>query len=239
MLSGLVVALFAFSYVRVYAEPAIERAITLEEVGAHEHASVEKGTVSRTTQRNAGLFTGLAAYCVALGGFLAIGLSGLYGRLDARPRSAVLVLASAGYVSLVMVPQLKYPANPPGVGSAETIGSRTELYFIMVLASALCMAISLWITYRAGRRTRSAGSVAIGVATFVALASLSMTIMPAISETPHDFPRGLLLEFRIHAAVLQLIVWGGLGVLFGPAADYVVHRDRRMQGLMTHGIPNA
>lgn len=239
MLSGLIVALFAFSFARVYAEPTIERAISLEEGRGHDHAAVEEGTVSRSTQRSAGLLTGLAAYCAALGGFLAIGLAFLHGRLSVRPRSAVWTLALAGYVSLVLVPQLKYPASPPGVGNAETIGSRTELYFIMILASAICMAVSVWISYRTARRMRPAGSTAIGIASFVTLASVLTASMPAISETPHDFPRGLLLEFRVHAALLQLIVWGGLGVLFGEAAEYVALRDRGMERVASHGMPNA
>ncbi|MBY5887242.1 CbtA family protein [Rhizobium ruizarguesonis] len=239
MLSGLVVALFAFSFARVYAEPTIERAIALEEIGAHHHAGVEEGTVSRSTQRNAGLLTGLAAYCTALGGFLAIGLAFLHGRLSVRPRSAVWTLAIAGYVSLVLVPQLKYPANPPGVGSAETIGVRTELYFVMIMLSTACMAASAWIAHLMRPRVGSAISVPIGTGMFVALAFLFMTMLPAISETPHDYPRGLLLEFRVHAALLQMIVWGGLGLLFGQMAEHVVSRDRRAEGVARRGIPNA
>ncbi|WP_281024680.1 CbtA family protein [Rhizobium jaguaris] len=136
------------------------------------------------------------------------------------------------------MPQLKHPASPPGVGSAETIG-RTELYFVMIMASAMCMTVSVWIAYRSGRRMRLTISASIGIAAFVALAAVLMMIMSAISETPHDFPRGLLFEFRIHAALLQLIVWGGLGVLFGQAAEYVIERDRRVEGVACHGIPNA
>ncbi|TAV98380.1 hypothetical protein ELI24_08250 [Rhizobium ruizarguesonis] len=239
MLSGLIVALFAFSFARIYAEPSIERAISLEESVGHDHATAEEGTVSRSTQRNAGLLTGLAAYCTALGGFLAIGLAFLHGRLSVRPRSAVWTLALVGYVSLVLVPQLKYPASPPGVGNAETIGSRTELYFIMLLSSAVCMAVSVWISHRTARRTGTAGSIATAIVVFAALASLLMGRMPAISETPHDFPRGLLFEFRVHAALLQLIVWEGLGLLFGQVAEYVVQRDRGAEGVGNHGIPNA
>ncbi|MBX5170343.1 CbtA family protein [Rhizobium sp. NZLR1b] len=239
MLSGLLVALFAFSFARVYAEPTIERAISLEERGTHEHEAAKAGAISRSTQRNAGLLTGLAAYCTALGGLLAIGLACVHGRLSCRPQSAVWTLASAGYVALVLVPQLKYPANPPGVGSAETIAFRTELYFVVIMAAAMCMAASAWMAYRTRLRTGQATMVLIGIGMFVPLAGLLMAMMPAIAETPHDFPRGLLFEFRVHAALLQLIVWGGLGALFGQAAEYVVQRDSRMEGVASHEIPNA
>ncbi|MBY5399491.1 CbtA family protein [Rhizobium leguminosarum] len=238
MLSGLIVAVFAFSFARVYAEPTIERAIALEEVGAHDHDAADEGAVSRNTQRNAGLLTGIAAYCTALGAFLAIGLACVHGRLSVRPRSTVWTLALTGYVALVLVPQLKYPASPPGVGSADTIGSRTELYFVMIMLSATCLAASVWIAYRSRRRMKPMIAASIGGGTFVALATVLMTIMPAMSETPHDFPSGLLFEFRVHAGVLQLIVWGGLGVLFGQAAEHVIEHDRS-QGVSRHGMPNA
>jgi len=239
MLSGLIVALFAFSYARVYAEPNIERAIALEEGGDHHHEAADEGTVSRDAQRNPGLLTGIAAYCSALGGFMAIGLAALHGRLHARPRSTVWMLALAGYVALVLAPQLKYPANPPGIGSAESIGVRTELYFVMIMLSVACMAASAWIAYRTRLRVGPAISVFIGAATFAAFSFVLMTTLPSVSETPHDFPRGILFEFRVHAAVLQLIVWGGLGLLFGQAAEYVLQSGRGTERLASRGIPNA
>jgi len=36
---------------------------------------------------------------------------------------------------MAVLPQLKYPANPPAVGDPETIGYRSELYFLMILIS--------------------------------------------------------------------------------------------------------
>ena len=41
---------------------------------------------------------------------------------------------------IFLVPFTKYPSNPPAVGSEETIGERTQLYFTLVaisLAAAL------------------------------------------------------------------------------------------------------
>lgn len=238
MLSGLIVAMFGFSYARIYAEPNIERAIALEEALAHDHKGAEQGTVSRDAQRNPGLLIGLAAYSAALGGFLAIGLAALHGRVDTRPRLTVWVLALAGYFALVLVPQIKYPASPPGVGSAATIGVRTELYFIMVAASVMCMMASAWLTYRARRRVRPTAAVLVGVGLFAVLASLVMMVMPSISEARYGFPRGLMFDFRVHAALLQVILWGGLGLLFGQLAERVVGHDRD-QVPARREIPNA
>jgi hypothetical protein len=237
MLSGLIVALIAFSFARVYSEQSIERAIALEETSHHQHADADAESVGRSVQRNAGLFVGIASYCIALGGFLAIGVSSLHGRLRMRPRSMAWILAAAGYIALVLVPQLKYPASPPGVGTAETIGIRTELYFVLVMASALSMILAAWIAYRLAHRATFPLAVGAGAATFVALASVWIAAMPGVSEVPRALPRGLLLEFRMNAAALQLIVWGGLGIVFGQVAEYAVGYGR--VDASRRRIPNA
>jgi hypothetical protein len=237
MLSGLIVALIAFSFARVYSEPSIERAITLEESSHHGHEDAHEESVTRSVQRNAGLFVGIASYCIALGGFLAIGLSLLYGRLRISSRSTVWMLAAAGYVSLVLVPQLKYPASPPGIGSAETIGIRTELYFVLITMSVLSMVLSAWIAFCLSDRVRKSVAMSVGVIAFAALASMWIVTLPGISEVPRAFPRGLLLEFRVNAAALQIIIWGGLGVVFGQVAEYVARSGR--EDVARRGFPNA
>ncbi len=237
MLSGLIVALIAFSFARVYSEPSIERAIALEESSHNQHAGSHEESVSRGVQRNAGLLVGVASYCIALGGFLAIGLSSLHGRLRMRPRSTVWMLTAAGYIALVLVPQLKYPAGPPGIGTAETIGIRTELYFILMMASAVSMTLAAWIAHRLAHQAAFPLAVGAGAVTFVALASALLATMPAISEVPRAFPRGLLLEFRVNAAALQLIIWGGLGMVFGQVADQVIGHGRG--DASRRRIPNA
>ncbi|KAA0695444.1 hypothetical protein DTW90_23100 [Neorhizobium sp. P12A] len=56
-----------------------------------------------------------------------------------------------------------------------------------------------------------------------------MITLRAIHEVPRAFPRGLLLEFRVNAPVLQVIVWGGLGIIFARVAEHLVAR-RRVDG---------
>ena len=47
-------------------------------------------------------------------------------------RATSVLIALSGIVAVYIVPNLKYPANPPSVGDAETIGIRTGLYFSMM-----------------------------------------------------------------------------------------------------------
>src|SRR6266540_3810611 len=44
-------------------------------------------------------------------------------------------LAAVAFASAWLVPFLKYPSNPPGVGEASTISQRTRLYLAMVALS--------------------------------------------------------------------------------------------------------
>ncbi|MBX5135572.1 CbtA family protein [Rhizobium lentis] len=238
MLSGLIVALLSFGFARAFSEPTVERAIVLEERSAADHSHAEEETVSRATQRNLGLLTGIASYSVALGGILAIGLGCLHGRLGLGPRSTVWTLASLGYVSLVLVPQLKYPANPPGIGSAETIGSRTELYFLLILLSLVSMALSFWIGVLIRRRHGGMFSVPAGALAFAAMAMILVSTLPDVQEVPSGFPDDLLFTFRAQSAILQLIVWGGLGAIFGQFAKRIL--DPRVPRISANaGIPNA
>lgn len=237
MLSGLVVAIFAFSFARVVSEPSIERAISVEEGTAHRHDDPHEETFSRDVQRNAGLFTGVASYSVALGGFLAIGLAYAHGRTAIKTRTVIWLLAGAGYVSLVLVPQIIYPASPPGVGSPETIDIRTGLYFLVMLASPAAMAASTWVAYRFSLLLPFSVSVTAGAAVFAGLSWVCASQFPEVSEVPNYFPRGLLIEFRVNAVLVQLIIWGGLALLFGQVAEHVL--ARRLRGHLQNEIPNA
>jgi hypothetical protein len=58
----------------------------------------------------------------------------------------------AAFVVLVLVPQIKYPANPPSVGNPGTIGQRTALYFGMLALSAATVVAA----FSTGRRFRLA-----------------------------------------------------------------------------------
>ena len=94
---------------------------------------------------------GVVIYGTAMGGLLALvfaWVQGRFSRLD--PRATAALLALGAFVAIVLVPGIKYPANPPAVGSGETIGYRTQLFFLLLvgldrgLALAAGLARRLW-----------------------------------------------------------------------------------------------
>ena len=64
-----------------------------------------------------------------------------YGRVgNLSPRLLSVLLAGGMFLSLYVIPFLKYPPNPPAVSLDETIRQRTLLYLLMVVLSAALLA---------------------------------------------------------------------------------------------------
>jgi hypothetical protein len=117
LLAGLVAAVIAFGFASIFGEPTVDAAIAFEEqmeAAGTESPAEAPPAISRDIQKSIGLFTGIAVLGITLGGLYAVlfGLAhGRIGRLSG-PQTA-LVLAGLCFVTLVLVPWLKYPANPP------------------------------------------------------------------------------------------------------------------------------
>ncbi|KPC52496.1 CbtA family protein [Amantichitinum ursilacus] len=232
MIAGVVAGLLTFCFARIAGEPQVDQAIAFEESNAHAHhhhdgEADEPEQVSRQTQAGVGLLTGVVTYGAAFGGLFALTFALIYGRsskLPARPLAAWMALA--GFVALTIVPNLKYPANPPAVGDPDTIGLRTALFFGMIAISLVAMLVSL--------RARKAmaqtlglwnASIAAGVL-FIALIAIAQALLPDINEVPAAFPAVLLWKFRVAALGMQAIMWTTLGLLFGLMADHKMRELR-------------
>src|ERR1700759_2229167 len=134
MLAGFVAGLFVFAFARWIGEPQVDRAIAFETSMDHAKGETpEPEIVSRKIQKSLGLLTGAVVYSTALGGIFGLVFAYGRGRLSlARPRVFAALLAAIGFITIVLVPSLKYPANPPSVGNPETIGVRTGAYFLLI-----------------------------------------------------------------------------------------------------------
>src|SRR5690606_32457057 len=112
MLVGIVAGLLAFGFARIFGEPQVDRAIAFEEQMAEasgEPADEEPELVSRATQAGIGLLTGTVVYGAALGGLFSLVFAYVYGRFGRfGPRATAGLIAIAGFVAIVLVPQMKY-----------------------------------------------------------------------------------------------------------------------------------
>jgi predicted cobalt transporter CbtA len=219
MLAGLLAALLAFSFAKVYGEPQVDRAIAFEE-HAHSHShsgnAEEPELVSREVQAGIGLLTGVTVYGTALGGLFALAYAFISGRLlQLPPRGTAILLAAVGFLALYIVPYLKYPANPPAVGIGDTIGYRTQLYFTMLVFSMAALAIAVGFGRQLVAKLGTWNATLGGAAVYLVLVAIAAYALPAINEVPATFPADLLWQFRVAAFGTQAILWATIGLAFG------------------------
>jgi len=217
LLAGLLAGMLAAAFASVAGEPSIERAIVFEsaaDAAAGQPPAPE--IVSRSVQRGAGLFTASLVYGAALGGLFSLAFAFAYGRVAGfDPRALSALLAAAGFVAFVLVPELKYPANPPAIGEAATIGARTALYFALLAISFLAMILAAMLALPLAARLGAWNGTLIAAAVFVVVAGIASLAMPPVDEVPAGFPANVLWNFRLASIGARVVLWGALGLAFG------------------------
>ncbi|MGW1051277.1 CbtA family protein [Streptomyces sp. NPDC001118] len=221
MLAGLAAGVLALVVAYLLGEPNVDKAISFEDAHSHEH---EMAVVSRSLQSTAGLATGVLVYGVAFGGIAALAYCFALGRVGRfSPRATALLLSGCALFAVYVVPFLKYPANPPSVGSPDTIGKRTTLYFLMMLLSVLLAIAATLLGKRLAPSLGTWWATVVAVAAFAVVIGLAYQFLPVVNEVPKDFPATLLWRFRLSALAIQTVMWGGFGLLFGELAERVLH----------------
>lgn len=217
MLAGIAAGLLTFGFAKIVGEPQVDQAISFEEkLDAAKGDAPEPELVSRHTQAGLGLLTGVVTYGAAFGGLFALVFAYAYGRggrLPARPLAAWLALAA--FITLVIVPNLKYPANPPSVGDPDTIGYRTGLFFLMIAISIATMVFSVSVRRHLLAKLGQWNASIVAGLVFVAIIAAVQLGLPSINEVPAAFPAAVLWKFRVAAIGMQVIMWTTIGLLFG------------------------
>ncbi|MFE1173884.1 CbtA family protein [Streptomyces sp. NPDC058773] len=224
MLAGLAAGLLALVVAYLLGEPKVDAAIAFEDAHSHEHGME---VVSRGLQSTAGLATGVLVYGVALGGIAALVFCfalGRIGRFGARTTAALL--SGAALLVVYLVPFLKYPANPPAVGDPDTIGTRTALFFLMMLLGILLAVSATLLGRRLAPKLGNWNATVVAGAAFVVAIGLAYAFLPGYDNVPAGFPGTLLWEFRLSALAVQLVLWTAFGLVFGHLAERVVPARR-------------
>ena len=234
---GVFAGLLAFAWARVFGEPSVNEAIHFEteQNEARAAAAVAAGkkpvpeepeTFSRGVQSGAGLLTGLVAVGAGLGVLFAVLFAFANGRIgQLRPGPTAALVASLGWLSIYLVPSLKYPANPPSVGDPDTIKYRTGLYFLMLVFS-IAATLGAWsLARRLASRHGSWNASVAAVALYLIVLGTCFWIMPGINEVPAEFPAVTLWHFRVASLGIQTVLWGSIGILFGCLGEWSISAD--------------
>ena len=187
----------------VAGERPLQRAIELETGRGEE-------VVTRAGQLLGGVAASLLVG-VALGLVFAVARRAV--RVD--DWSAGVRLAIVAFMALHLVPLLKYPPNPPGVGQSETVGRRTALYLVLLAWSVL----ATWAGWRtrqwlAGRAVPRHLAVPATAVTVIALVGFAFAVLPA-GPDPDSVPASVVWSFRLASAAGWATFWLVLGTVHG------------------------
>ena len=231
LLAGLLAGLATFFVAYLVGEPHVETAVEIEAArpavdpatsGAapdgevpdltHSHAVEESTEVARQDQRTWGLLTGTLAVGVALGGLVALVAAGVLGRIGSlMPGPSTALVGALGFVSVALVPFLRYPPMPPAVGSGDTIGDRTALYFGFLGISVAAALLGTYGAVRLRERIGTYGGVVAGAAAYLVVVVVAGQLL-APAEQVGDFPADTLWSFRLASLITLATMWGVLGV---------------------------
>jgi hypothetical protein len=256
VLAGVAGGLVAFVFARIFAEPVINAAINyqtgrdaavraLNKAAGLPPPEAAPDVFSRTIQANVGLGVGMIAMGAALGALFAVAYAVCLGRVGRlRPRSLAVLVAGGGFIGSYLVPFIKYPANPPGIGNPDTIKQRAGLYLLMVICSVVFLVLAVWLGQWLKPRLGNWNASLVAGAAFIAAISVVMVILPQLGELPANvaayghratetplplvssgriaypgFPADVLFSFRLYSVAAQLLLWATIGLVFAPLAD--------------------
>jgi predicted cobalt transporter CbtA len=151
------------------------------------------------------------------------------------PRATSALLATAGFVAIVLVPALKYPANPPAIGEPETIGYRTALFFAMLVISVATLSIAVVLGRRLVTSYGVWNAALMSAAAFFIIITFCQLVMPDINEVPENFSATVLSRFRMASLGTQIVMWTTIGLLFGALTE----RSEMRRGNFTSRHPKA
>lgn len=212
---------------------------------------------SRTVQADIGLGVGMIGFGAAMGALFAVAYLICLGRVGrVQPKPLALLVAGAGFTGFYLVPFLKYPANPPAIGHPDTMKARGVLYLAMVACSLAFLFAAVWTGRRLAARFGNWNATLLAALGFAAAIGVVMAVLPALgelsanvrefghhaTETPlpltdakgdivyPGFPADVLFSFRLYSIAAQAVLWGTLGLAFGPLAERVLRPVMRAEG---------
>src|SRR5258705_8497746 len=128
LVPGAVAGVAAFAFSRVMVESLIGAAVDYEAAREHAESLLAGGDhehghelFTRAVQENVGAAVGVVVFGIVMGVLFAVAYTAIRAVLERRglkphPTGLALLLSAGMFVAIVLMPSLKYPANPPMSG---------------------------------------------------------------------------------------------------------------------------
>lgn len=209
--AGLVSGLFSL----VLAEPVMDRAIALEHQRSAASGEEHGAELFTRDVQHIGLLVATVMTGLAIGLIFGVIYAVLHRRDPAAdPWARSLRLAAGGFVGVSLLPFLRFPANPPGVGDPDTVDVRTIAWLAAIVIGLAAIVGAAEVSRLLARRSVPARQLAAVGVVVIGLAALFL--LPGSVEVT-GVPADLLWTFRLFSIAGTALLWGGLGVAFGLA----------------------
>ena len=170
---------------------------------------------------------------VLAGIILGVAMGSLFGIVYALSRNSLpgkndvtksVILAGIMWITIYLIPFLKYPANPPTVGDAETVVLRSILYISFIAISGF----GAFAFYKLSQKLEKSKKY-LGLVGYVIFIITAFFVMP---ENPDEItaPMNLVNEFRLMSVLGVTSFWISVGIILGlfwrkfdnsnPSTDY-------------------
>jgi len=152
------------------------------------------------------------------GGILGMSIGALFGIVFAYSRNSLpkghtvkktFVLAAIMWLTIFLIPFLKYPANPPTVGDADTVVLRQTLYLLFIAISGFS-AVGFFVLYKK-LQNKKKGFAFIGYAVFITAVFFIMPPSPDEVTAPMDLVNG----FRTMSIIAVSTFWVAEAIILG------------------------
>ena len=216
LLAGLVAGALTGAYSVLVTQPAMTPALAIEQARTGRHGQAEE-LVGRAGQVWGGVLGAVLA-AVVFAVLLAVAYALLRHRLPARTDVGRLVLLAAlGFGVFALLPALKIPANPPGVGDPATVTTRTGIYAAVLFSGlAIAVLVSGLVSLLGSREVSVGATVTAAGAAVAALVAVVLVLVPGSPDAiPADVPADVVWDFRVASLGQLAVLWAALGSVGG------------------------
>jgi predicted cobalt transporter CbtA len=155
---------------------------------------------------------------VLAGVILGLAMGSLFGIVYALSRNSLpgkndviksVILAGIMWITIYIIPFLKYPANPPTVGDGETVMLRAILYVSFIALSGIGVVIFYKLSCKLQNNKKY-----FGLFGYVIFITILFFVMP---ENPDEItaPMNLVNEFRLMSVLGVSSFWLSVGLILG------------------------
>jgi len=155
---------------------------------------------------------------VLAGVILGLAMGSLFGIVYALSKNSLpgkndvaksVILAGVMWITIYIIPFLKYPANPPTVGDGETVMLRAILYVSFIVLSGIGVVIFYKLSCKLQNNKKY-----FGLFGYVIFITILFFVMP---ENPDEItaPMNLVNEFRLMSVLGVSSFWLSVGLILG------------------------